>query len=159
MAIVVLLILAVLWAVVLVPPLLRSRTQQSGDSIDDFNYRLGVLGRTNGTFDPSAAPARVSPLPPVRTDRPSARPLTPAAKRRRDVMTILAAAVAATFILASVGGAPILWAVQVIADLLLVAYLALYAWFRSLSADRERTVHALSHRAPSELALRRIASS
>lgn len=161
MAIVVLLILAALWAIVLVPPLVRSRTQQSGDSIDDFNYRLGVLGRTNG-----AVP--VAPLPSRGTSSRSllaapaahdARPLTPAAKRRRDVLTVLGASVAATFVLASVSGSSLLWAAQVLADLLLAAYLALYAWFRSLSIDRERTLRTLPHRAPPELALRRAASS
>ena len=49
----VLFILAVLWAVVLVPPLLRSRSQHSADSIVDFNYKLDVLGRTNGNLDDS----------------------------------------------------------------------------------------------------------
>ena len=44
----VLVILAALWAVVLVPPLLRSRAERANDSIGDFNYRLDVLGRTNG---------------------------------------------------------------------------------------------------------------
>ena len=47
----VLFILAVLWAVVLLPPLLRSRSQRSADSIGDFNYKLDVLGRTNGSLD------------------------------------------------------------------------------------------------------------
>ena len=40
----VLIILAVLWAVVLMPPLLRSRSQRTADSIVDFNYKLDVLG-------------------------------------------------------------------------------------------------------------------
>jgi len=47
----VLFILAVLWAVVLVPPLLRSRSQRSADSIVDFNYKLDVLGKTNGHLE------------------------------------------------------------------------------------------------------------
>jgi hypothetical protein len=47
----VLIILAVLWAVVLVPPLLRSRRQRTADSIVDFNYTLDLLGRTNGNVD------------------------------------------------------------------------------------------------------------
>lgn len=51
----VLIILAVLWAVVLVPPLLRSRSQRSADSIVDFNYTLDLLGRTNGNVEGPAA--------------------------------------------------------------------------------------------------------
>ena len=53
----VLIILAVLWAVVLLPPLLRSRSQRTADSIVDFNYKLDVLGRTNGSVDDAAVPA------------------------------------------------------------------------------------------------------
>ena len=45
MPIVVLVILAACWAVVLVPPMLRARTERSTDPITDFNFRLGVLGR------------------------------------------------------------------------------------------------------------------
>lgn len=158
MAIVVLLILAALWAIVLVPPLLRSRTQRSGDSIDDFNYRLGVLGRTNGTVPLVPEPQPASEFA-VRPGVHAAPALSPAAKRRRDVLTVLAAAVAATFILASVSGASILWALQVLSDLLLVGYVGLLAWFRSLTVERDRAVAYLPHRAPADFALRRTASS
>ena len=44
MAIPVLLILAVLWAAVLFPPVLRSRTSQPRRPIGDYTQRLGVLG-------------------------------------------------------------------------------------------------------------------
>ena len=59
----VLIILAALWAVVLVPPLLRSRSQRTADSIVDFNYKLDVLGRTNGHVDGVVAPVPAPRLP------------------------------------------------------------------------------------------------
>ena len=59
----VLIILAVLWAVVLIPPLLRSRSQRTADSIVDFNYTLDLLGRTNGNVElaPESAAPTVAP--------------------------------------------------------------------------------------------------
>jgi len=168
--IVVLVILALLWAVVLVPPLLRARTVRSADSIDDFHYRLDVLGRTQGTAPiaapappvPTAPPAHPAVAAPARVARPArstpGRLPSGAAKRRRDVMTVLFGAVAATFLLAYGTGAAFLWGAQVVADVLFVAYLALYAWFRSLHAERDRKVRYLPQRQP-ELLLRRSASS
>ena len=53
-------VLAVAWLVVLVPPVLRARShaRSRGDSIGDFNRRLGVLGRT-----PSRASRRAARTP------------------------------------------------------------------------------------------------
>ena len=63
MAITVLLILAAMWAAVLLPPILRARTvQRSGDTIGDFRYRLGVLGNRTGRRQAATArAARPSP--------------------------------------------------------------------------------------------------
>jgi hypothetical protein len=156
--IVVLVILAVLWAVVLVPPLLRARTVRSADSIDDFHSRLDVLERTQGVAAAVTPPGAPGAPRPVATARPAPRPPTGAAKRRRDVVTVLLGAVAATFLLASATGSTLLWGVQVATDALLMAYVALYAWFRSLHAERDRKVRYLPQRRP-ELLLRRSASS
>ena len=101
----VLIILAVLWAVVLLPPLLRSRSQRSADSIVDFNYKLDMLGRTNGnrrSFRRRAAGAGATGVPPIARRRLSAAatprlrvpglrvdPGVRSAKRRRDVLRVL----------------------------------------------------------------------
>jgi hypothetical protein len=69
----VLFILAVLWAVVLVPPLLRTRSQRTADSIVDFNYKLDVLGQTNGHLELDNASAADAPRAHIPT-----RPLVPA---------------------------------------------------------------------------------
>jgi len=147
LTLVVLVILAACWAVVLIPPLLRARTERSGDPITDFNFRLGVLGQTNGSLD-------IDRSPQVRISR-SQR----AAQRRRQVVQILAGAVAVTLLVAYVGQRPILWAVQIFVDVLFAAYLALWAYVRSVRLDRAAKVRAIPQQRTPELAWRRAASS
>ena len=178
MTLVVLLVLAALWAVVLLPPLLKSRATRlhSSDSIGDFNYKLDVLSRTNGSTSrrPRRSPERsVSmsrPLPvpqyssPYRGARPSRGPVgmsssARAAKRRGDVLRILAVTVVGTMALAYFSGSTAMWALQVLADIALVAFLGLWAWARNLQADHARTVRYLPQRRTPEFALRRTASS
>jgi len=164
----VLIILAVLWAVVLVPPLLRSRSQHTADSIVDFNYKLDVLGRTNGNLDESEEPAVAAPLPvhPVAVRRVPARPSAAqrSAKRRRDVASALAVGVVLTLLLAVVSRAVALWMLQGLADLLAVTYAGLWAWWRSVQTERLTKVRYMPDLRVPELrhpamALRRSASS
>jgi hypothetical protein len=162
LTLVVLLILAALWAVVLLPPLLRARTDRSADSIGAFNSRLDVLGKTNAsaTQPAATAPARrtSTPAPPM-----YASPVAPAeraAKRRRDVLRALVVAVTITFALAYFTGAPALWAANVLVDGMLIAYLALWAWVRQVQTEQAEKVHYLQRtQAAPELALRRTGSS
>ena len=172
----VLLVLAALWAVVLLPPLLRSRSTRSvsSDSIGEFNYKLGVLSQTNGatpTARPSRKPRMQRPLP-VTAPRPlpqygARAAMAPyalpaphrAAKRRADILRGLVIAVAATMALAYLTGSPLVWGVQLITDVCLVAFLGLWAWARNVQADRAQTVRYLPRRRAPELAFRRTASS
>lgn len=147
MTLVVLVILAALWAVVLLPPMLRARTERSTDPITDFNYRLGVLGRTNGSLSATRSPHVV--------ESSGQR----SAKRRRDVTQVLLAVVAVTLLAAYVTHMPAAWALQVLADLALGSYLALCAWFRAVRLERTAKVRDLPRRRAPELALRRAASS
>ena len=175
MTLVVLLVLAALWAVVLLPPLLRSRSTRSvsSDSIGEFNYKLGVLSQTNGA-GPAARPSRKP-----RMQRP--RPVTPprplqygattamapyampspqrAAKRRADILRGLVIVVALTMALAYLTGSPLVWGVQLVTDVCLVAFLGLWAWARNVQADRAQTVRYLPRGRAPELAFRRTASS
>jgi hypothetical protein len=175
LTLVVLLVLAALWGVVLLPPLLRSRSTRSvsSDSIGEFNYKLGVLSQTNGTA-PAARPSRRSrmqrPLP-VTASRPlphgarttnapySMSAAYRAAKRRADIVRGLVIAVALTMGLAYLTGSPLVWGVQLLADACLVAFLGLWAWARNLQSDRAQTVRYLPRRHAPELAFRRTASS
>ncbi len=141
----VLVILAALWAVVLLPPLLRSRTERSNDSIGDFNFRLDVLGRTGRTDGaPRLRDLRGNPARAV--------------KRRRDVMRVLLIAVGVSGLLALATNAKLVWALHALADVALVAFVALWAWARSVQAERALKVRALPGRR-AEAPLRHLASS
>ena len=150
MAIPVLLILAVLWAAVLVPPVLRSRSESRRGGIGDLHSRLGML--TNRRVGPEPTGPRdtrvpLRPVPPLqaptrsrgqggrtaRAARPaprgsaggrSSRAMTPAQKRRRDILVILIGGAIVSLGLA-VLVSPILWIAQVVADVLLAVYLYL----------------------------------
>ena len=145
----VLVILAALWAVVLLPPLLRSRTERSNDSIGDFNYRLDVLGRTNGALREEEM-------------RSSSRSDW-AAKRRRDVVRVLLIVVGVTGLLALATNMTLLWGLHLVADVALLGFFGLWAWARSAQAERAAKVRHLpalrSEPARAELPLRRAASS
>ena len=171
----VLIILAALWAVVLVPPLLRSRSQRTADSIVDFNYKLDVLGRTNGNLD---LPQTVSPPPAPAFSRdplPAAAPgMSPApaplvvprsgsaewsAKRRRDLVRGFSLAIIISLLLATATRSPAAWALQMVVDLLAGTYALLWAYARSAQAERAEKVRYMPELRVPELALRRSASS
>jgi hypothetical protein len=169
----VLIILGALWAVVLVPPLLRSRSQRTADSIVDFNYKLDVLGKTNGTADlPQTVPV---PPPPVFSREPlsaaaptAARPrlVVPgpsaserSAKRRRDLVRGFSLAIIISLLLATVTRSPAAWALQMVVDLAAGIYALLWAYLRSAQVERAEKVRYMPELRVPELALRRSASS
>lgn len=146
MTLVVLVILAALWAVVLLPPMLRSRAERANDSIGDFNYRLDVLGRTNGAMRPVGT-------------RPRASSGQRAAKRRRDVLRTLLTVVGGLGLLAIATHATIVWALFVTAALAFAAFCALWAWARSIQMDRAVKVRTMRRQPAPDWILRRAASS
>jgi nitrate reductase NapE component len=177
-------VLAVAWIVVLVPPVLRARndSRSRGDSIGDFQNRLGVLGRApasrqarraaRATLGSAGAPGRslaanrglrspVRPLPrPVETVRSAGSER--ASRRRREVVTVLFTAVLLSAAVASALGGSFFWAFQILSDLLLLSYFGGMVWFRGRSAERMRTVRYLPQVRPRPVpayALRRTASS
>lgn len=144
MTILVILILAGLWAAVLVPPLLRARHEHRGsNSIGNFNKKLGTLGRTNG--QPSGGPASIgsslsAPLSPRM--RPIASEMTPVQKRRRDVLIGLAGAVAVTVVLAFVVGG-LAWLLPLVVLGALGVYVVMLLQIKQASAERRAKVHRL----------------
>jgi hypothetical protein len=181
----VLIILAVLWAVVLIPPLLRSRSQRTADSIVDFNYTLDLLGRTNGNLEdspdaatigsapvapsraiprsrgalPSTARLRTTALPGVATGGPLTTAAQRSAQRRRDVLRVLTGAILVTLVLASITHVAAAWALQILVDVVLGVYLSLWAWARGVQMERADKVRYMPDLRVPELALRRSASS
>jgi hypothetical protein len=145
LTLVVLIILAALWAVVLLPPLLRSRSVRTNDSIGDFNYRLDALGRTNGAVRPGV-PTRVSS---------SQR----AAKRRRDIVRALLMSFGVCGLIATSTNAALACLVFGVVTVAIAGFFALWAWARSVQAERALKVRAMPRQASPDLALRRAASS
>lgn len=183
LTITVLLILAVLWAAVLVPPALRSRSEnRRGETIGPLNYRLGsgggrslgsALSRGPASFRPAAFPSRNGPSRnggpvPVR----AGGEMTPAQKRRRDVLIGLLGAAGLTFVLAVFTGMIAVWLLHLLADALLGGYVYLLVQLKQrgtvpgaaaplpppIPLERPRQARHVAHLQPTrELALRRSA--
>ena len=153
----VLVVLAVVWAVVLIPPWLRNRAEgRPADSIGAFHRQLTTLERTG----PETAPPRTgAPLmsPALRIPVPRSR----VQKRRRDVMLALGGAMLSTLALTLVTGLGVLLAVHLLLDVLFVTYVALLIRLRGLAAEREMKLRFLPGGHPQvepALALRRSAN-
>lgn len=150
-----LLILAVVWAVVLVPPWLRSRADaRPADSIGAFRHRLTVLERTGpiGTRRVpmlSHRPETHGFVPIAR--RPAPRGTQMAAmssrartqRRRRDIFVGMLAAMVTSLVLGFVPSLRILWVVHVLVDAMFVTYVALLVHMRNQAAEREMKVRFL----------------
>ncbi|HUQ63441.1 MAG TPA: hypothetical protein VM121_06795 [Acidimicrobiales bacterium] len=163
----VLVILAIIWVAVLVPPAIRARAEaRPADSISAFRRQLRVLHRTRPAWGgrgpapdawaaPSAVPSavaalhsrsvgNVSPIRPIRSAQSfqaaSARSRT--MRRRRDVLVALLASSGATLLLALVGLGMMLW-INLLVDACLIGYVALLIRQRNLAAEREMKVRFL----------------
>ena len=167
----VLLILAVIWAAVLIPPALRRRAEgRPADTITAFHHQLAVLRRAGphtaraghwmlrdaGTSQPRSSQrhvALVAPVAPVvprraaanlawsAPRRPSAR--SQARRRRRDILFSLLVAAGTTLVLGALPALRVLWMVHVVVDLLLIGYVSLLVRQRNLATERELKVRLL----------------
>lgn len=157
MGVVVLILLAAIWAAFLLPPILRARSEnRPSGSITDFNRQLRTLARTSPAG--YTAPMRASGGPLYRA--PSARPRQAASlpgglarsrravKRRRDVFVGLLVAMAGSLVLGFLPQLRALWAVHVVLDVLFAGYVALLVYLRNLAAEREMKVRFLPTAAP-----------
>jgi hypothetical protein len=142
LAIAVILILGLLWIVVLVPPILRARGQQSRtDSVGDFHYKLSSLGRANGhrTRSPRASGTRPIFVP----ARTSAGSMSATQKRRRDVLLVLTGIVALTLLVAVVTRSVPFIALQLVADAALGGYVYLLLQYKQRAQQQRTTVRYL----------------
>ncbi|HEX2063203.1 MAG TPA: hypothetical protein VHE80_02145 [Acidimicrobiales bacterium] len=167
-----LVVLAIVWAAVLIPPMLRARAEGSpADSIGNFRRQLKVLQRTAPrAVAPAntlaATPRYVAPQP-VPTYR-LARTFTPESsrrartlRRRRDVLFALMAGMGLTFLLALLPGFEVLWGAHLLIDAAFVGYIAMLVRMRNLAAEREMKLRFLPGATVSRepaLALRRSAN-
>jgi hypothetical protein len=166
MGVPVLILLAIVWAIVLVPPLVRNRADlRPGSSVSSFRQDLAVIGRTTPTsaFRPSSLPAIGPGAPSARSAAPLAG--TPsgraaARKRRRDVLFALGGVVGFTFLLALAFGGPLLL-LHLLADGALAGYLYLLVQMRKMAEEQAVKVRYLAappQSQPRLVAVRRTAS-
>ena len=165
MAILVILVLAIMWAAVLLPPILRARAEGAGgvSGVSDFFHRLREgLGRGR-LADPSLPPLQPimgpigggpvngassngssTPIGPVRV--PGA--MSPAQRRRRDVLVLLLAFAGIMLLMGLMSGSMIVWIIQLLADVMIGAYvyMLLQLKARSSASNTERRPVAPVHR-------------
>jgi hypothetical protein len=153
LAILVILVLAVLWAAVLLPPILRARNGNgSTGGIGDFvgKLREGFGGHRSadpslpplvpimgpvggGPMGPMGGPAGPmgGPVGPMGSPARVPGGMTPQQRRRRDVLVGLLAAAGLTFFMALFAGSGIFWVLQLLADALLAGYIYLLLQFKA----------------------------
>ncbi len=149
MAILVILVLAVLWAAVLLPPILRSRNESGmpggiGDFVGKLRSGLGHGHASNGDLPalqpimgPIGGPAPPMPGAPVGPVRPSVPgQMSPTQKRRRDILIGLGSVAVVTFFMALMSASPIFWLLHLAADGLLGGYIYLLLQFKARNQAR-----------------------
>jgi hypothetical protein len=163
LGVVVLIVLAAVWAAFLLPPILRARAEhRPSGSISDFRRQLRVLARTSPS-GPVASTLRTTPRPALTAVRPGTLGMAPqpavrlgrsrrTVKRRRDVFVALLVAMGGSLVLGALPQLRVLWAVHVVCDLLFAGYVAALVYLRNLAAEREMKVRFLPT-APPEPAL------
>jgi hypothetical protein len=152
LAILVILVLAVLWAAVLVPPILRSRAESgAAGGISDFFGRMreGLGHRAHGgdpmmpALQPIMGPVSPmggspgyssAPLGPVQV--PGG--MTPAQRRRRDVLVGLLGAVGITLVMALFSSGIAFWVLHLLADAMLAGYVYLLLQLKARASGAER---------------------
>ena len=149
----VLLVLAVIWAAVLVPPMWRSRADgRPADSIKQFHRHLRVLNGTEPHGYSRTLTAQVGS--PVITAPMSYRRSMPGSaelrrrrtlERRRNVLFSLAGVCAVTLLLAPIAGSMMVM-INVVTDLMLAGYIAMLVHMRNLASERDTKLRYMPRR-------------
>ena len=151
MAIVVILVLAILWAAVLIPPILRARAEGGGPSgvtggmgevLSRFSSAVN-RGRGGGLADLPPVQGPVGPMgmgsgmgSPTRTSS-----MTPAQRRRRDILIGLLCAVGITLVMAAAsGGSAVYFGLQLVCDVALGGYIYMLLQMKSRQHGRRAVV-------------------
>lgn len=147
MTLLVLVILAVIWAAVLLPPYLQNRSEsRPADSISTFRNQLSVLERRSTMLIPGYEPGRViAPSRDAQLQRARLARME-AKKRRRDILVTLLAAAGLTLVLGLV--LPQVLLLHLLIDALLGAYVALLVRQRRLAEERSSKVRYIESARP-----------
>jgi hypothetical protein len=145
----VLVILAVIWAAVLLPPFLQNRSEsRPADSISTFRSQLSVLerhsvgaGRAPETVRPLSPSASFTGVPRGSVDRARLARLA-AKKRRRDILVTLLAAAGLTLVLTLV--LPQVLVLHLAIDVLLAGYVFLLVQRRKIAEERSMKVRYMA---------------
>lgn len=118
-------VLGLLWAAVLVPPILRARSARRAEFIDSFQQQMGALGKKSREGRAASSPTRIQPAVrgPVAL---LARPTSPA-KRRRDILGGLLGAMIGAFVLGLIPSLRSVWILLLFLVNLFLGYVALLA--------------------------------
>jgi len=169
LGVVVLIVLAAVWAAFLLPPILRARSEhRPSGSISDFRRQLHVLARSSpagmgasptpmGRIVPMRGPGRSAPGAVAGVRAGSIGPggisglsrSRRSVKRRRDVFVGLLVAMGGSLVLGVLPQLRVLWALHVVIDVLFVAYVATLVYLRNLAAERDMKVRFLPPQAVS----------
>ncbi len=125
-------LLALLWAIVLVPPMVRGRVRHRSELAEFDRIRLCFVGSTDVADpqrDESSAPA-------VRRT---------AAQRRRRVLAVLGVSIVATLVVAVLVGSRAAWGVHLLAYDVLIAYVGLLARSRDRQVVRPTGIAPVSN--------------
>jgi hypothetical protein len=124
----VLLGLAVVWAIVLLPEGLKKLSGvRSGDSIRSFNHQLSSLQRPGSRGHGTASSNVIDMRSRTGQAAPAARPVSPAVrKRRQEVLTVLGATSVLSLLCTVAFGGPFLLLFLVAAGLLVTYVVLLY---------------------------------
>lgn len=140
----VLVLLALIWAAVLIPPILRGRAEaRPADSIGDFRKRLGILQRTTPMMVEPAYRLYGSSQPRPAVPPAIAQRRRESARRRREILTWLGGSFAGTSVLGFASGARALLMLGMVLGVLLGAYVVLLVQMRQRADERSRKLRYL----------------
>jgi len=128
-------LLAVLWALVLIPPLVRRRTNNRAEFLEFDRMRLSFVG--------SSSP--VSSQLPEATTAPARRSAT---QRRRRVLALIGTSMVATLVVALVMQTRVAWGAHLLIYDVLIAYVGLLARASDRQAGRRHAVAAVERSVP-----------
>jgi hypothetical protein len=120
-------VLGLVWAAVLVPPVLRARAERRAEFIDSFQAQMGALGSGNAALADRRREAR-APRP--------RRKVSPV-KRRRDILGGLLGAMMGSLLLGAVPSLRMVWVLHLFLLNVFLGYVAL------LAHQRRRVVRPL----------------
>ncbi|HEX6596914.1 MAG TPA: hypothetical protein VF045_08260 [Acidimicrobiales bacterium] len=148
----VIVVLALIWAAVLIPPVVRTRAERRAEFIDSFREQMGAL-------DSGRAAAQVTASPKRSVGRPK-RKLSPQ-QRRRDILGGLLGAMMGSLVLGAIPSLRMVWVLHLFLLNLFIAYCSLLAHQRRhvrasvMAAEAARPAPARA--TPVERAKRRLA--